>query len=308
MFWKFVDKTSALSYSQRRYPAGLAVRVKTEGKEPLAMMKSGKFFETAPGISIHYVDKGQGTPIIFVPGWGFSLDAFEKQVEYFSKDYRVICVDPRAHGRSTVTDLGYDHMSHAQDIVNLINYLDLKDIVLVGWSFGAYETWGVIRLIGLDNIKGLFNIDMPPRALVDDETTEWHETTLADFKDAMQSVRNQADFLDFVGGGAPILYTGGYTEDDVLFLRDNTHTPYHIAMATYATGITSDFRPEAQLADACPTCHTEFMIAEHWADLGKPYMEKLCPNTKIHVLGGHLAFYQYHETFNKLFEEFLKKC
>ena len=101
------------------------------------MLKSGKFFETAPGISIHYIDEGQGTPVLFVPGWGFSLDAFEKQVEYFSKDYRVICIDPRAHGRSTITDLGYDHMSHAQDIVNLIEQLGLRDVVLVGWSFGA---------------------------------------------------------------------------------------------------------------------------------------------------------------------------
>lgn len=272
------------------------------------MLKSGKFFETQPGISIHYVDEGEGLPIIFVPGWAFSLDAFDKQVEYFKKDYRVICIDPRAHGRSTVTALGYDHISHAQDIVNLIRHLGLKEMVLVGWSFGAYETWAVVRLMGLEGIRGIFNIDMPPRALVGDESTEWHETTLEAFKDTMQSIRSQEDFLLSIDASAEILYTGDYNEDDVRFLRDNSRTPYHIALATYATGITSDFRPEAQLADACPTCHTEFMIAEHWADLGKPYMEKLCPNTKIHVLGGHLAFRQYHETFNALFEEFLKKC
>ena len=92
----------------------------------------------------------------------------------------------------------------------------------MGWSFGAYETWAVVRLMGLEGIRGIFNIDMPPRALVDDESTEWHETTLEAFKDTMQSIRSQEDFLLSIDASAEILYTGDYNEDDVRFLRDNS--------------------------------------------------------------------------------------
>ena len=50
------------------------------------------------------------------------------------------------------------------------------------------------------------------------------------------------------------------------------------------------------------------MIAEHWQDVAVPYMQELCPNTRLHVLGGHMAFWEYPEKFNAILADFLKKC
>ena len=48
-------------------------------------------------------------------------------------------------------------------------------------------------------------------------------------------------------------------------------------------------------------------IAEHWADVAKPFVEKEMPGTETFVMGGHLMFYEYPEKWNAVLEEFLAK-
>jgi len=48
-------------------------------------------------------------------------------------------------------------------------------------------------------------------------------------------------------------------------------------------------------------------IAEHWADIAKPFTEKNFPGTKTHVMGGHLMFYEYPDEWNQVLENFLKE-
>lgn len=271
-------------------------------------MNAGKYFESVPGIDIHYFDQGEGTPVIFVPGWTFSADVFEKQIEEFSRDYRVIAIDPRAHGRSTMTAVGVDHTTHAQDIVRLIKHLELKDIILVGWSFGAYETWGVVREIGLDNIKGLFNIDMSPKACSTNES-DWVEDSVQNLCDTVQYVRTSEGFREVLEAYTrEVMIQHEMTDDEMALVMDAARMPYYLACAEYAIGVTGDYREEAKAADACESCHTEFMIAEHWADVAVPYMQKLCPNTELHVLGGHMAFWEHYEKFNAILRTFLERC
>ena len=271
-------------------------------------MLKGKFFETAPGVEIHYYDYGVGQPVIFVPGWTFSADVFEHQIERFSSEYRVIAIDPRAHGRSTMTAVGVDHTTHAQDIVRLIKNLGLKDIILVGWSFGAYETWGVVREMGLGDIKGVFNIDMSPKAMSPNEG-DWVEDSIQNLCDTVQAVRTPEGFREVLEGYTrEVMIQKELSDEEMAFIMDCSRMPYYLACSEYAIGVTGDYREEAKAVDACPGCHSEFMIAEHWQDVAVPYMQELCPNTRLHVLGGHMAFWEYPEKFNAILADFLKKC
>jgi len=266
------------------------------------------FFETGPGVEIHYVDEGQGTPLILVPGWTFSIDVFEKQIEYFSSRYRVIAIDPRAHGKSTMTAVGVDHTMHAQDIVRLMKHLDLKDVILVGWSFGAYETWGVVREVGLDNIKGILNIDMSPKAISTVEG-DWVEDAVETLRDTIQAIRTPEGFREVLESYTrEVMIQRELSDEEMNWIMDCSRMPYYLAQAEYAVAITGDYREEAKLVDQSETCYGEMLVAEHWADVAVPYMNKLCPNTKIHVLGGHMAFWEYAEKFNAILDEFLAKC
>ena len=266
------------------------------------------FFETGPGVEIHYVDEGQGTPLIFVPGWTFSIDVFEKQIEYFSSRYRVIAIDPRAHGKSTMTAVGVDHTMHAQDIVRLMKHLDLKDVILVGWSFGAYETWGLIRELGIEHIKGIFNMDASPKSMSPNEN-DWVEDSIENLCTTIQTIRTPSGFRELLSDYTKaVMVQRELSDEELEWILDCSRMPYYLSMAEYAYAITDDYRADAQLADACPTCYTEMLVAEHWSDVAVPYMAKLCPNTKVHGLGGHLAFWEHHELFNSILEAFIKKC
>ena len=46
--------------------------------------------------------KGEGKPLVFIPGLTFSGEIFKNQLEYFSSEYRVIAIDPRGQGYSEI--------------------------------------------------------------------------------------------------------------------------------------------------------------------------------------------------------------
>jgi non-heme chloroperoxidase len=102
--------------------------------------------KTKDGTEIYYKDWGSGQPVVFSHGWPLSADAWDAQMVFLGeRGYRVIAHDRRGHGRSSQTWNGNDMDTYADDLAQLIETLDLKDIVLVGHSTGGGE---VTRYIG----------------------------------------------------------------------------------------------------------------------------------------------------------------
>jgi non-heme chloroperoxidase len=102
--------------------------------------------KTKDGADIYYKDWGSGQPVVFSHGWPLSADAWDAQMVFLGeRGYRVIAHDRRGHGRSSQTWNGNDMDTYADDLAQLIETLDLKDVVLVGHSTGGGE---VTRYIG----------------------------------------------------------------------------------------------------------------------------------------------------------------
>ena len=102
--------------------------------------------KTKDGTNIYYKDWGTGQPIIFSHGWPLSSDSWESQMLFLaSNGYRCIAHDRRGHGRSDQPWDGNNMNTYADDLSELIKTLDLKNIVLVGFSAGGGE---VARYIG----------------------------------------------------------------------------------------------------------------------------------------------------------------
>jgi non-heme chloroperoxidase len=87
-------------------------------------------FTTKDGTEIFYKDWGAGRPVVFTHAWPLSSDSFEDQMFFLANhDYRCIAHDRRGHGRSAQPWNGYDLDTYADDLAELLEKLDLKDIL-----------------------------------------------------------------------------------------------------------------------------------------------------------------------------------
>ena len=106
---------------------------------------------TKDGTQIYYKDWGTGQPVVFSHGWPLNSDSWEAQMMFLAgHGYRCIAHDRRGHGRSSQPWNGNDMDTYADDLSGLIETLDLKNIVLVGFSAGGGE---VARFIGRHGTK-----------------------------------------------------------------------------------------------------------------------------------------------------------
>ncbi|MER7973930.1 MULTISPECIES: alpha/beta hydrolase [unclassified Streptomyces] len=101
---------------------------------------------TRDGVEIFYKDWGQGRPVLFIHGWPLNSDAWHDQLKAVADaGFRGIAHDRRGHGRSTPVWDGYDFDTFADDLNDLLTYLDLRDVTLVAHSMGGGE---LARYIG----------------------------------------------------------------------------------------------------------------------------------------------------------------
>ncbi len=108
---------------------------------------------TQDGTQLYYKDWGTGQPVVFSHGWPLSADSWEAQMLFLaSNGYRCIAHDRRGHGRSSQPWNGNEMDTFADDLATLIETLDLKDAVLIGFSMGGGE---VARYIGRHGTKRL---------------------------------------------------------------------------------------------------------------------------------------------------------
>ena len=106
---------------------------------------------TKDGTRLHYKDWGTGQPVVFSHGWPLNADSWESQMLHLaSRGYRCIAHDRRGHGRSSQPWNGHEMDTYADDLATLIEKLDLRDAVLIGFSTGGGE---VARYIGRHGTK-----------------------------------------------------------------------------------------------------------------------------------------------------------
>ncbi|MGP2471181.1 alpha/beta fold hydrolase [Yersinia sp. 2540 StPb PI] len=103
-------------------------------------------FTTRDKTEIYYKDWGTGPVVVLSHGWPLSSDSWEAQMFFLANNgYRVIAHDRRGHGRSSQPWNGNEMDTYADDLAELLDYLDIEGASLFGFSAGGGE---VARYIG----------------------------------------------------------------------------------------------------------------------------------------------------------------
>jgi non-heme chloroperoxidase len=126
---------------------------------------------TKDGTSLFYKDWGTGSTIVFSHGWPLSADAWDTQMLFLGQQgYRVVAHDRRGHGRSEQTWKGNEYDTFSDDLAELLEKLDLKDVTLVGHSMGGGEITRYIGRHGNSRVKKAVIIGgIPPVMLKSDK-------------------------------------------------------------------------------------------------------------------------------------------
>lgn len=88
-------------------------------------------------ISMYYEIYGQGEPLMVIHGNGSSIAGMGFQIEYFKDSFQVIAADSRGHGNSEMNTESLSYEQMAKDWLELIRFLGLKKVNIIGWSDGG---------------------------------------------------------------------------------------------------------------------------------------------------------------------------
>lgn len=117
----------------------------------------------ADGVRIHLLEAGPtraARTLLLVPGWRVSAVIWRAQLEYFSRrGDRVIAMDSRSQGGSSVVYSHNDPESRARDIEKVITDLHLTGVILVGWSQGVQDVTAYVGQFGTTGISKLVLVD-----------------------------------------------------------------------------------------------------------------------------------------------------
>jgi pimeloyl-ACP methyl ester carboxylesterase len=102
-----------------------------------------QFFDSN-GVKIHYIVEGQGEPVLLIHGFTSSIQGQWGNpgiLKALAKDYRVIALDNRGHGKS---DKPHDPKQYGtemvEDAVRLLDHLKIDRAHVVGYSMGGTIT------------------------------------------------------------------------------------------------------------------------------------------------------------------------
>lgn len=99
----------------------------------------GKYFNVGDA-NLYYEIYGEGDPIVLLHGgvYGY-IDEYKPFIESLSKNYQVICIATRGHGKSESGKGDFSFNQRAEDAFKIIRSITKDSAVVLGFSDGGYS-------------------------------------------------------------------------------------------------------------------------------------------------------------------------
>ena len=233
------------------------------------------------GIKIYYAIWGDGSPLILLHGGLGNTEYFGGQVAELAKQYKVIAMDSRGHGRSSRDAQPYSYGLMAKDVIGLMDYLKIDKASIVGWSDGG--------IIGLD-----IAMNYPDR--LDRLFAFGANTNVAGLKPNVDKDPTFAKYIEQTG------------KDYERLSKTPKEFEAFVTQISQMWATQPDYKPDQLDRIKSPVAiadgeHDEAIRQEHNAE-----MAKTIPGAKLIILPGlsHFAMLQDPAAFNHAVLEFLK--
>ena len=94
------------------------------------------------GVPIRFTLQGEGdAPLLLLHGFAANLETMQGLIPALARDFHVIAVDVRGHGRSGKPhDPDHYGMEMVEDVVRLLDHLGIEEAHVLGYSMGAMIT------------------------------------------------------------------------------------------------------------------------------------------------------------------------
>ena len=228
---------------------GVATRAHAAGAASGALARrSSPAVRTRDGVGLFVRDWGEGRPVLFVHSWAMQSAMWAYQVADLSdQGLRCVAYDRRGHGRSDVPAGGYDMDTFADDLAQVIEQLNLRDVVLVGHSMGCGEILRYVSRHGTGRVaKIAFLAPATPFALQTADNP--HGAPMAYF-DQMWAAWAK-DFPRWVEENKGPFFTPQTSPQmQDWLIRMLLETPTPIAIATSRAMVTTDLRGDLAKVD-----------------------------------------------------------
>jgi pimeloyl-ACP methyl ester carboxylesterase len=106
-------------------------------EDAVAKWAKGKFV-TVDNKKVHYLEQGEGKPVILIHGFLYHTVMWKKNIEDLAKKFKVYAIDLWGWGYSErLKDLNYSFEGYAKQIVGFMDALKIPKASLVGQSMGG---------------------------------------------------------------------------------------------------------------------------------------------------------------------------
>ncbi|MEP7264664.1 MAG: alpha/beta hydrolase [Bacteroidota bacterium] len=253
-------------------------------------------------VTICYDDLGESTtPVIFIHGFPFDKSSWKPQMDFLSKQYRVIAYDIRGFGKSTSGSEEADISLFADDLLLFMDLLEIQKAIICGLSMGGY-----IVLNAVSRYPDRFS------AMILSDTQ-----CIADTNEVKEK-RKQS--IDKINGGGLVEYVDGFVnaifyKDTIAQRKELVDEIRNVILATEPLIITSALTALARRWETCsalPAITIPCLILCGSDDKITPpeqaeYMKVHIADSVLHLINNsaHMSNLENPTEFNRYLKDFL---
>lgn len=273
-------------------------------------MKNG-YFHTNDDAHLYYEVRGTGNALLLVHGWQCSHVFWQKNVDELARYFCVVTLDLRGHGNSSKGLHGITIKQFARDIHDLIEFLGIDNVVLMGWSMGGPTVLSYYQQFGCEHLNGLGLIDMTPFPF---SPEKWNTQGLHGYNiDGFNAQVNKLihDRLAYFETFAANIFRNGVRPADTDWVIDEfKKLPPWISAAIYSDYLSSDYTGILpQISLPVLVVNANGPVFTDGINQGR-YIASQIPQGRFEAFteSGHMLFYEEADKFNALVKDFVLAC